>query len=222
MNGILESPKLRSALSANQLTGIKKRYALNPEKFKIATYKWRESNRDKAAETQRKYRQTHLKEQREACSVWAKIHRDEINAAVRERRLKNPDKYRAKDRKNSAKRRNTIQGKLNINVGNRIRDSLNKSKNKRRWGVLVDFTLMQLKKHLEKQFKEGMTWENYGSYWHIDHKIPIAVFNYTKPEDIDFKKCWSLSNLQPLEAKENIKKSAKLNKPFQPSLCINI
>jgi len=67
-----------------------------------------------------------------------------------------------------------------------------------------------------------MTWENYGTYWHIDHKIPIAVFNYEKPEDIDFRLCWSLKNLQPLEKIENIKKKDKLEKPFQPSLKIAV
>ena len=29
------------------------------------------------------------------------------------------------------------------------------------------------KKHIEQQFTEGMSWENYGE-WHIDHKIPTA------------------------------------------------
>jgi hypothetical protein len=54
------------------------------------------------------------------------------------------------------------------------------------------------------------------------NKIPIAVFNYEKPEDIDFRLCWSLKNLQPLEKIENIKKKDKLEKPFQPSLKIAV
>ena len=47
-------------------------------------------------------------------------------------------------------------------------------------------------------------------------------FTYETPEDIDFKRCWALKNLQPLEAKENLRKQAKLDKPFQPSLLVNI
>ena len=66
-----------------------------------------------------------------------------------------------------------------------------------------------------------MTWENYGrNGWHVDHIIPLVVHNYTTPDDIDFKKCWSLKNLQPLWEKENIAKHDKLFKPFQPSLTI--
>ena len=41
---------------------------------------------------------------------------------------------------------------------------------------------------------------------------------FTKPEHEDFKKCWSLDNLQQMWAKENMIKGANLEKPFQPSL----
>jgi len=50
-----------------------------------------------------------------------------------------------------------------------------------------------------------MTWESYGK-WHIDHIKPIALFDYHCAEDSAFKECWSLNNLQPLWALENIKK----------------
>lgn len=53
-----------------------------------------------------------------------------------------------------------------------------------------------------------MNWNNYGSYWWIDHKKPIAAFNYTIPEDQTFKDCWSLANLQPLEKIKNMKKGS--------------
>jgi hypothetical protein len=62
-----------------------------------------------------------------------------------------------------------------------------------------------------------MTWENYGD-WHIDHKIPVSAFNFSKASDIDFKRCWKLSNLQPLWAAQNVSKGNKLERPFQPSL----
>lgn len=90
------------------------------------------------------------------------------------------------------------------------------------WCDLVGWDINALRIHLKKQFKPGMTWENYGSVWHIDHKIPIAAFNFQTPDDIDFKKCWALKNLQPLWAKENILKSDKVVVPFQPSLAIAV
>ena len=86
------------------------------------------------------------------------------------------------------------------------------SKAGRHWEVLVGYTRDEAKTHLEKRFSTGMTWENHGTCWHIDHILPIAAFNFERPEDIDFKRCWSLKNLQPLYAKDNMSKGAKYNK----------
>lgn len=133
----------------------------------------------------------------------------------------NPDKFSIISKRANAKRLSTLSGRLNNNISSHIRYSLkrnNGSKKKKRWETLVGFNVVQLKKHLEKQFDENMTWENYGKYWHIDHEIPIAAFNFEKPEDEDFSRCWSLSNLRPLEAIANISKGAKITKPFQQSL----
>lgn len=75
---------------------------------------------------------------------------------------------------------------------------------------LVNYSKEELIKHLEAQFDENMTWENYGKYWHIDHIIPRSYFDFQSYQDIEFKKCWSLANLRPLEASENMSKGAKL------------
>ena len=62
-----------------------------------------------------------------------------------------------------------------------------------------------LKEHLEKQFVDGMSWEN-RSEWHIDHIIPLSS---AKNEDEIYKLC-HYTNLQPLWAIDNIKKGKKL------------
>jgi len=62
-----------------------------------------------------------------------------------------------------------------------------------------------LKEHLQKQFKEGMTWDN-RSEWHIDHIIPLSSANN---EEELYKLC-HYTNLQPLWAEENLKKSNKI------------
>ncbi|EKS29291.1 Uncharacterised protein [Afipia felis] len=99
--------------------------------------------------------------------------------------------------------------------------SLKEMKAGRSWEVLVGYNLSELMRHLEKLFLPGMTWDNYGrGGWHIDHKIPKVVFNYTSPEHEDFKRCWALSNLQPLWEQDNISKNAKLAKQFQPTLAL--
>ncbi len=60
-----------------------------------------------------------------------------------------------------------------------------------------------LKLHLESKFDDKMSWCNCGSYWEIDHIGPLASFVFTSYEDEEFKKCWSLENLQPLECTVN-------------------
>jgi hypothetical protein len=74
---------------------------------------------------------------------------------------------------------------------------------------LLGCTVLNAREHLEKQFKEGMTWENHGKYgWHIDHIIPCSSFDLTDPEQQ--KKCFHYTNLQPLWWKENISKGNKI------------
>ena len=72
--------------------------------------------------------------------------------------------------------------------------------------VLTGCTIPYLRGYLEGKFKEGMTWENYGS-WHVDHIKPCASFDLTKKEEQE--KCFHYTNLQPLWALENIKKGKK-------------
>jgi len=74
---------------------------------------------------------------------------------------------------------------------------------------VLRYTPEELIIHLEKQFTDGMTWENYGE-WHVDHKLPITSFNIQEMGDEEFMKCWCLDNLQPMWGEENIRKSNKL------------
>lgn len=98
---------------------------------------------------------------------------------------------------------------------------LRKNKGGHKWEDLAGYSVDALRRHIEKQFKGGMNWERFlAGEIHIDHRIPVAAFNFSSPEDLDFKRCWALKNLQPMWARENISKGAKLDKPFQPSLAI--
>lgn len=69
----------------------------------------------------------------------------------------------------------------------------------------VGYTVGDLMQRLEFNFKKGMTWENHGKVWHIDHKKPLKYFDYTDEKQI--KLSWSLCNLQPLFALDNLRKS---------------
>lgn len=101
------------------------------------------------------------------------------------------------------------KNRINSNMGFLVRFALKGRKAGRRWVSLVDYTIDDLMKHLEKQFDDKMTWDNYCSYWEVDHIKPRSLFKFTTEEDKKFKECWSLNNLQPLEKEENRKKSNK-------------
>jgi hypothetical protein len=54
-----------------------------------------------------------------------------------------------------------------------------------------------------------MSWDNMGTYWHIDHVKPCASFDLN--EYIEIKKCYNWTNLQPLSATDNAIKHAKVD-----------
>jgi len=97
------------------------------------------------------------------------------------------------------------------NICVRIKDSLRarlrkvlKGKNKsKRTEVLVGCSIEELKNYIEKRFEDGMSWCNYGK-WHIDHIVPCNSFDLIK--ESEQRKCFHFSNLQPLWAKDNIRK----------------
>jgi hypothetical protein len=136
-------------------------------------------------------------------------------------RERNPEKNRESYQKRHAKERSTLAGKLDNRMRSGIWRSLRDQKGRRKWESLVGYSINDLMRHIGKLFTPGMSWEGVMSgEIHIDHKIPRSVFNYERPEDIDFKKCWALKNLQPMWAFDNKSKQARLEKPFQPSLSI--
>lgn len=145
------------------------------------------------------YRENRNKKRRE----WHKRNREKTRRWNREWSRKNKGRYNARhaewQRKRHAK---DPVFRLNMTISRGIRRALSKGYGGK-WQDFVDYTLDELKAHLEFQFDKNMTWQNYGKYWHIDHCIPLSRY---KKNPI---KAWVLHNLQPLEAKENIRKSNK-------------
>lgn len=189
---------------AQEYNEVHRKYCIaNPEKRKQTAKNWYDKNIDRAKEASKKYRENNREKRRELAYSWRK---------------KNPERWRTICKKYEAKINKQPKRKLNINVSCMIRNALKANKTGRHWETLTGYTLEQLIKHLEKQFDKNMTWDNYGSYWSVDHILPLSVHNFTEPENIDFKRAWALKNLRPLEKIANIKKSNKLSKPFQPAL----
>jgi len=123
--------------------------------------------------------------------------------------------YCSKECRLATKAKNASERKILKRLKDNVRRSIlsyikRGTKNNRKWQSILGYTTVDLAKHLESQFTPEMTWENYGKYWHIDHITPTSWFRFTTPDCEAFRKCWSLNNLQPLEAKANIRKGNKL------------
>lgn len=162
---------------------------------------------DKYKKRRKQYLQKTKEKIIERNRVYRCLNKDELNRKAR-------DRYRVK----TPQRSFTVKEKLNNTISTLIRRSLKANKNGKHWESLVGYTTEVLKIHLEKQFDKNMSWENQGSYWHIDHIIPISKHHFTSSDDLDFKRCWALKNLRPLEARANLRKHNKLISPFQPSI----
>lgn len=93
--------------------------------------------------------------------------------------------------------------------GEYLRAAVKSAKSSPKLAKLFGFSLADLRAHLERQFTKGMTWERFNAgEIHIDHRRPLASFDLEDPEQ--FRAAWSLSNLQPLWAKANLSKGARI------------
>lgn len=112
-------------------------------------------------------------------------------------------KYREENREviNAKKRKENLTQMqiLSHTISSAIYRVLRNIKSDRHWEDLVGYSIQELKEYLELQFDENMNWENMGDYWEIDHIVPLNLFHYNTEQDEQFKICWSLANLRPLE-----------------------
>lgn len=143
--------------------------------------------------------------------------RDKIVSAAR--RAAQPDHYRLlhrvryqrnKDREalRNARRRSTVAGRLRNRISSMVYHTLRRAgsgKASKSWTELLAFTPEELIVHLERQFTNGMSWENIGK-WHVDHIVPLISFQIKEAGDSEFRAAWALTNLRPLWAEENIRK----------------
>jgi predicted DNA-binding transcriptional regulator AlpA len=163
----------------------------------IADKKWRDNNRE--------YMSIKSK-------TWYEQNKEHRKQYLKEYREKNIDKIRKtkRDYERNRKASDPLY-KLISNFRTAIYTVLKES-NVDKYGHYFDvlqYTPEELINHLEKQFKDDMTWDNYG-IWHVDHKLPITSFDIQEMGDEEFMKCWCLDNLQPMWGEENIRKSNKL------------
>jgi hypothetical protein len=158
--------------------------------------KYRNSNIDKTREWGKQNSKRQREKNQEKCQMNKK------NAYNKKR-----DYYKKKWREYAKFRSDTdVNFRLRQSLRQRVYSALKLIKKSESTSVLIGCEIEFLKKHLEKNFKDGMSWDNYGE-WHIDHIKPCAVFDLSDKEQQ--RECFNYMNLQPLWAIENIKKSNK-------------
>ena len=171
-------------LKSNLVGGCKK----CKSKYGKKRYK---KNPEKIKENKRKWR----KENPE----YSKKYREENSAALKKTR----------NARDTRRRRTDPLFKLKCNIRQSIRaafKNIDSAKSETTLEILGCGTYEKFKEHMQSQFSPGMTWDNYGK-WHSDHIVPLA----TAKTDKQIKKLNHYTNLQPLWAKDNLSKGAKLN-----------
>lgn len=101
-------------------------------------------------------------------------------------------------------------------ISARMRGALRHNYKSKSTEELIGCTIPELRAHLEKQFKPGMTWDNHAiTGWHIDHIVPCDTFDLSNLDQQ--KMCFHYTNLQPLWYEENIKKGVDNDSLIYPS-----
>ena len=194
-------------------------YAANKDKLAARKAGYNAANRDKIAASNAAYRKTNKDKIAAMNAAYRVANKDKILAQEAAYRVTNKDKL-AECVKKRMQNDNAFRLKHNLRI--RFKKLLKTASHggSNRFTGLIGCTTAQLKQHLEMQFKRGMTWQNYGTYWHVDHIIPCAAFDQL---DMNQRKlCWHYTNLQPLKAKENLSKGKKIIKPqMSLPLCAN-
>ncbi len=156
------------------------------------------------------------------CRECTKIDIASLDSNARAQRQRRDREYAIATRDRRSKRvmerlRTDIQYKIAFTMRSRVRRALKGSRKSASTLVLLGCTVNQLKDYLAAKFKRCMTWDNYGTYWDIDHKFPCSRFNLTL--ESEQRICFHFTNLQPLRKRDNLAKGSKITDP-QMSLCI--
>ena len=192
----------------------KEYYENNKEKELNQTKIRYEQNKERIRRQYREYYRNNVDKVRKKNDKWLVENKDKRKEYQKNYYKENKSKYRKRAREWQSENRKTEKGR----ILNTMRVRLNRV-TKGLEGIestksLIGCTFEEFKEHIESQFQPGMSWENYGLFgWHIDHIKPVSLFNMEDSEER--KECFHYSNLQPLWAEQNLKKSNKYDKKYE-------
>lgn len=205
---IAEKDKIYREANKEKLSAKKKQYwQENREDLLKKKKEYRQKNKEKITKSE-KY---HYENNKEQILVRQKKYYETNKEKILEKNKEYKKNNKEKLNQRLNERRNTdIQYKLAINLRSRLYQAL---KNNYKVGSAVQdlgCNISEFKVYLESLFQEDMSWDNYGKDgWHIDHIKPLASFDLTNREQL-LEAC-HFTNLQPLWAKDNLSKGAKID-----------
>ncbi len=170
--------KWRQANLDKVRASARKRYAANKQKFIDATRRSQKKHHDRVIATAKLYRKNNRAKVRKAQNKWQA--RKMLDLDFRIKKL--------------------LRGRLCMAIR-----AVDGAKKCARTTEMLGCSINDFRIYIESKFEVGMTWSNYGSVWHVDHIMPCAIFDLTKPEHQ--KRCFHFSNMQPLFVVDNLKKN---------------
>lgn len=204
----------------------------DPKKKADYNRRYYQENKQRLQASARQYYADNIDQQRVVRKRWREGNRDRIKAnnevyrKANQARIRDYQRQRELTPEGTAKRREQKRRYYQQRIQRDPQWKLQRALRMRFWLMirkrqfvksessleLVGCDLETLVSHLERQFQPGMSWENYGvKGWHIDHIIPCAAFDLSDPEAR--RRCFHFTNLQPLWAKQNRSKGARILPP---------
>jgi len=198
-----EQSTLYNRKNKEKVNGIKQKYVdNNKEKVKQSKKEWFDKNTE--------YKKEHyIKNTNHILEKSKKYYNDNREKIIEYNKKYVKTNKEIINKKNKIKYDTDVLYKLKLSMRARLNSFLKtrQIKKQNKTFDIIGCIPEYLKEHIENQFVDNMCWENYGLYgWHIDHIIPLSSAN---TEEEMYKLC-HYTNLQPLWAEDNLRKSNKI------------
>lgn len=180
----------------------------NPEKVRRYKEKWRRENPHKIRAAEHRRYLANPSKYIATVKRYQKRHPKRVAAQKRKYRVNNRIAVRCAQNKWQARQMSNLEFRIKKLLRGRICIAIRAvdgAKKCDKTMQMLGCSINDFRIYIESRFEPGMTWDNYGKVWHVDHIMPCAIFDLTKPEHQ--RRCFHFSNMQPLFVSENMKKN---------------